>query len=647
MTRVQGGNPLTEVVNFKFPDATYEEWLDKANRALKGKDISEYNRKTYENITIKPLYTKEDLPTEYERINPDINSGNKWNMAQKVLGQTAEEVNTNLQKAIIGGQDTIAFKIPSSINKTNLKEIFKQIDVENIPFFLDGKEEIIPFYVMLAEGLKDQYQIDHFTGFIGTDPVSIFCEKGLSRENMKTFYDIWKESLQYANEQFPSLKTVYIDGTIYEKSGGNAVQQLAYSLATAVEHIEQLKEIGWSPEDSMEKMVFGFSIGSQFFMEIAKLRAARYLWKKVAETYDVDRVKMNVFAETTIVNKSKLDPYTNMLRLGGESFAAVIGQVQTLRVNPYDEVFGNVSSLGSRLGRNVHHLLREEAKLSLVSDPAGGSYFIEALSKQLIEKAWNLFLSIEDDGGILANLKDGKVQEQLATMRANKQTDFQLRKTKLIGTNQYVDITEKLHEPFESNNHEQISGYLQDKTFQQIIKRAEEDTNLNLFFTQSVEEGNRIAPIVTYRLSEPYEKLRYEVSRFEREIGKKPAVILINGNGSTDKKALSDSVAEFLRGAGIATEIRQGEDFDKIIKETGKKLYCFYGTDQELTDLFPKIEGISQKYPDKEFMIAGIQSMELQKQFEQIGIHFFINTKDNQVKFLDKIVSFLIRGEKS
>ncbi|MEL3957807.1 methylmalonyl-CoA mutase family protein [Caldifermentibacillus hisashii] len=645
MKEGNGVKQLSAAIQSTFPDVTYEQWVEAADRALKGKTIGEHYRKTYENITIKPLYTKADLPVGYERMYPATTGHNSWYIAQAVTGKTIEELHTNLLSAIRNGQNSISLTIPDCLDATAFAKLFHHIDVANIPFFIEGEEEVIPFYAFLTEGIKGSTEREKITGWIGTDPVAVFCRNRYSSQMMKTFYSIWQESLHYMNRQFPNLKTIYVDGTIYEKSGGNAVQQIAFALATAVEHIEQIKKSGWNVEQIFSKIFFGFSISSHFFMEIAKLRAARYLWKKIAESYHVPNVAMDIYAETTNGNKSKLDPYTNMLRIGGEAFAATIGQVQILRVSPYDEVFGEVSALGQRISRNIHHLFREEAKLSLVSDPAGGSYFVESLTQQLIEKAWTLFLTIEDSGGMLSSIIEGKVQNQVAEMKAVKQSDVNQRKTKLIGTNQYVDLTEKLHDPFETAKNQAHSGYLAVSDFYQVIEKVKAGTRLDQFFTKVDQASEGIQPLQCFRLSEPYEKIRFEVAKYENETGEKPTAILINCGDLKDKKLIFDEVSEWLHTAGIATEISQDNDFDKIIKESGKKLYCFCGNDQELTAAFSDIQFIVQKYPDKGFIIAGSKEADIHNKFKQIGVQLILNTQEEQVQCLERIVRFFVKGE--
>ncbi|WP_033828466.1 methylmalonyl-CoA mutase family protein [Bacillus andreraoultii] len=643
MKEVHGARQFKEVVGSKFLNARYEQWVEAANRALKGKTISEYYHRTYDHITIKPLYIKDDLPAGFERMNPSLNKNNEWKIAQFVQAETLEELNKNLLEAIKYGQDTISFQLTNNMNETSLETILHNIDLDSLPFFIVSKEEIIPFYFMLANKMN----VNTVSGFIGCDPIAVFLENGVSLDRMKTFYSLWKETILFVNQSLPNVKPIFVDGRIYEKTGGTAVQQLAFSLASAVEHIEQLKEKGMSIEDIFGKIVFGFSVGSDFFTEIAKLRAAKYLWNKIAEMYHVQNKKLPIFAETTMVNKSKLDPYTNMLRIGGEAFAAVVGGVQWLRVTPYDEVFHEISSLGTRLSYNIHHLLREEAKLSIVSDPSGGSYFIESLTRELIEKAWELFLKIEESGGMLQATKSGEIQKQVTQVRRKKQTDFYYRKIKLIGTNQYVDANEKLHVGNNCDN-EQFSGHLLDDNLDKIKEMVQAGAMLKDFFNETIDQsisGENIDPLTPYRLSERYEELRYEISHYERNIGQKPEVILISCGDTKILKSRFEFVSEFLRGGGISTVFHEGNNFDKIIKETGKKLYCFCGSEQQLMEALAPIENIIQKYPDKEFIIYGVDNDEVQEKFEQCGIHLFIKEDKNQLVVLQKIVRFLVRGD--
>ena len=225
-----------------------------------------------------------------------------------------------------------------------------------------------------------------------------------------------------------------LDGRIYGEAGGNAVHQVAYTLAAFVEHIENLKEKGLSIQEIFNKTVIGLSISSQFFPEIAKIRAVKFLLLKIAEVYRVDPkdATIKIFAETTAINKSKLDCYSNILRTGGEAFAASIGGVQILRISPFDSVFGKTSHLGVRLSRNIHHMLKEESRIEHVMDPARGSFYIEKLTNELAEKAWHQFLNIEKEGGFLKALKNGTIQKQIEDNRKKLQSDLITGKHKLL-----------------------------------------------------------------------------------------------------------------------------------------------------------------------------------------------------------------------
>ncbi len=645
MKEVKAAEHVQKMIGTEFPEVTYEQWVEKSNRVLKGNTVSDYYSETYENITVKPLYTDADLDSNTERYYPleQINSG--WKIAQTIKGDTIDEINKKLKTALDNGQNTISFQILSGLSVRQFDRLFNGIDLAGLPLYIDGKEEVIPFTVMLSEWIKDRYKPEDLSGFIGIDPLSVIMENGYSETESESFFSLWCDHIKNTADAFPNIKTVYVDGMMYGEAGANAVQQLAISLSAAVEYIEKLRQKGIKLEEIFSKIVFGLTVSSEFFMEIAKLRAARYLWSKIGEAYQIPEKyrQMDILARTTAINKSKLDPYTNMLRLGGEAFAAVIGQVQALRVDPYDSVTEKESELGARLSRNVHHLLNKEAKLSAVTDPAGGSYFVESLTKQLIEKAWALFLKMEDGGGLLQALKRGDVQKEITEVRKKRLTDFYRRKMPLIGTNRYVDTNEKIE--LSSRQQEEASSAYKLSVMQmdEIKKRIQNGASVSRFLVK--HSGNSaIEPVKPIRLSIYYEELRYKAALHEEKTGKPLKVTLIGLGEYKTFKPVTDFVSDFLLSGGIRTEIIENQPVAETVKSNPDSYYCICGTDAELENEYENIKEAVQA-AKKPVMLSGLKNSELKKRYEEAGIKSFIHSRMNQAEFLNSLLKEMIGSE--
>jgi methylmalonyl-CoA mutase len=377
---------LENMMNEKFTTTSLEDWKKKAEESLKGRPIETLSRNTYENIQLKPLYSSADqqegelsqFPGELDFRRGTESLGylkDSWKIAQKVNYKNEEDLISSLGHALEKGQNAISFEYIKE-NLDNLSIVLTEV-YEKAPFSIDAKSD----QTILLEELEKLSNREKVSGYIGMDPIALLTRNGKLPEELDNFYDAWALLIQDADRNLPNLKTVLIDSTPYLEAGANSTQELGISLAVAVFHIEELMKRGITLQTILSKLVFKYSIGANFFMEIAKLRAARFLWSKVTEAYgaDLDHQKMTISAETSSFTKTAFDPYVNILRSGNEAFAAIIGGVQYLHVQAFDELSGETSPLSERLARNTQLILKEEALLKKVMDPAVGSWYVEHL----------------------------------------------------------------------------------------------------------------------------------------------------------------------------------------------------------------------------------------------------------------------------
>ena len=195
----------------QFPKYSYEQWVEKANSVLKEKKITDYEQKIVENMLIKPLYTEDNLPNGLNQLHNTLNYYDQtWQIAQLAEGETIHEINKTLLQGIANGQNTISIKIPKYLNSTNLNELFNDLPVEKYPFFIEGNEEVIPFYLLLSQWLTDQkISTENISGFIGCDPIAITVSKGYSSEKADALYKLWRENILTLDPLFSSLRSVF------------------------------------------------------------------------------------------------------------------------------------------------------------------------------------------------------------------------------------------------------------------------------------------------------------------------------------------------------------------------------------------------------------------------------------------------------
>ncbi|MFL6560236.1 MAG: methylmalonyl-CoA mutase subunit beta, partial [Bacillus sp. (in: firmicutes)] len=483
---------------------------------------------------------------------------NDWLVAQQISYQTAEELQKILEQSFVKGQTAISFKVSKDLLalETTLAELLSVFYCK-YPFAINAKGLQIPFLAELERMVEKEGVIDKVSGYIGADPVAIFAEEGCISEE---FFHNWVQNIIRSNQKLPKLRTILIDTVPYHRGGASAVQELGIAVAVGLFYLERLQDAGLELDGIFEKMIFQFSIGGHFFMEIAKLRAARILWNRISSVYGAadEKCKMHIAAETSTFTKTINDPHVNLLRAGNEAFAAVVGGVQYLHVSPFDDLTGS-TPFSERIARNTQLLLKEEAHLKKVIDPAGGSWYVEELTNNLAEKAWGFFQTIEANGGILEVLKSNWLQREITSVYQKRSQDVQTRKKSIVGTNVYANLEE-------------------------IVTPKKTQTKYS-YFTNLENSLIKVDAIPDRRLAEPFEELRNKAVYLEEKYGSKPTVGMICLGGLKQHKARLDFIKGFLAAGGLKAEeskpIVSLESARQFVIENPAKFYCLCGTNDE------------------------------------------------------------------
>jgi len=361
-------------------------------------------------------------------------------------------------------------------------------------------------------------------------------------------------------------------------------------------------------------------MGCEFFIELAKLRAARIVWGRIASLYGAGQQAggMEIAAETSRFTMTVTDPQVNLLRTADEAFAAVLAGVQYLHITPFDEITGS-TPLSERIARNIQLILKEETQLKKIIDPAGGSWYLETLTNQLAGEAWAFFQRIEAKGGILEVVKNNWLQEQVEATFIKRNEDIQTRKKSIVGTNVYVKVDENPPEPVP-------------------IKTQAADIHAG--------PGIQIASIPQRRLSEPYEQLRYRAKQLEAKLGTPAAVgMLCLGNLKQHKPRL-DFIKGFLAPGGIQTiesrPIFDLEEAKQFVKQEQPKWVCLCGSDDHYGQMgLELLSALKTEFSHLVFCLAGLPGQEKQEQWKQEGIELFIHAKSNCYETLSAIITSL------
>ncbi|WP_066312496.1 methylmalonyl-CoA mutase subunit beta [Bacillus sp. FJAT-29814] len=598
---------METIKNQTFAANSLDDWKAKAEESLRGRKVETLQNATYENIILKPLYTSHD-----EQPVPDYSGGSDfrrgtsplgyitrdWKVAQRLTAQSPEQLKQKLHHAVEKGQTAISVEVSKDIAE-NFSDIVGEL-VTQYPFAINAKWE----KAKLLNQLKNDA-----TGYIANDPISLFAKEGAIESE---YLHNWCEEVLQAAEKFPNLRTVLVDTSPYHNGGANAVQELAISAAAGVFYIQQLTEVGMPIDQALSKMVFQFSIGSNFFMELAKLRAARIVWNKITELFgaETNARKMHMAAETSYFTKTIHDHHVNLLRSANEAFAAVLGGVHYLHVVPFDKLTG-ANDFSERIARNIQLILKEEAHLKKVVDPAGGSWYIEALTTELAEKAWEFFQQIDANGGLLEALKTNWLQQQIAVIYEKRNLDIQTRKQSIIGTNVYAKLDE-------------------------LVPQYKQETNIERQF-MAVQQR---------RLAEPYEELRQQARQFTEKTGSVPSVAMLCLGELKQHKPRLDFMKGFLAAGGIHTieskPIFTLEDAQQYFASLKTNYVCFCGTNEQYEQMGHEIlKALKLEFPSLNVLLAGLPEKVQQAQWEEEGINQFIHVKSNCYEALRNILSVM------
>ncbi len=431
----------------EFPQITKEAWLNQVTKDLKGKDFKEtLVWQSLEGFAINPYYAEEDLkniPIKAIQEAQKNDSSTSWQNRSLIPYTNAKDTNLLIINYLKNGVNEITIDFgTTNISEQDLIRLLNNIKLSETPIYFKT-----PHREALLTNLKKFIHYQPKGGFV-TD----FLSKSFSSESTIIDKDAWestKNTITQTNE-YPAFRAITVESHAFHNAGANAVQELAFTLASAVNYLDKLTNLGLSIEQIIPKIEFSISIGTNYFVEIAKLRALRYLWSKIGESYNATLFASNcaLHCQTSSFYDATLSPYTNMLRATTEAMSATMGGCDSLTVLAYDSVLGleEKSDLGERIAKNVSILMKEEAHLDKTNDPSAGSYYIESLTYKLATTAWDLFLKVEKMGGIEEAFEQGFIQDEIEKSYQSKVKSLQNGKI-MVGVNKFRMEAENQEKP--------------------------------------------------------------------------------------------------------------------------------------------------------------------------------------------------------
>ena len=605
-------NTKSEKLFTESPPVPTEKWEEVITADLKGAD---YERKlvwkTGEGFNVRPYYRAENLEGikflgsqagEFPYVR-GTHAHNRWRVHQTVSVVCPKEANAEALKILNAGVDSLGFCIASAdFSAADLDMLLKDICIPAVEITFCGEKMANVAELVLAKVEKEGIAKEDVRIAFCIDPlVKGLSSKGdfCSPNGEKCIARIVE--LIHKTKEYKHVRIVTVAGQTFGNSGSTIVEELAFTLSAGHDYLVRLTDAGLDVDAAARKLRFSFSVSSNYFMEIAKFRAARMLWANIVKGYGPAKncaCKMQIHAETSRWNQTVYDPYVNMLRGTTEAMSATIAGVHSLEVMPFDASFENPTEFSKRIARNVELLLKNESHFDQVVDPAGGSYYVENLTQSIAAEAWKLFLEIEEKGGYTEAYKAGLIVERIKASAAAKDKNIATRRQTLLGANQYPNFTE-------------VAG-------KEITAES---------VTRKQAEGNVLVP---YRGAMAFEEMRLQVDRS----GKEPKAFMLTCGNLGMARARSQFSCNFFACAGIKvidnTYFKSIEEGAKAALESKAQIVVVCASDDDYAEAAPKVKELLGGKAI--LVVAGAPACA--PELEAQGITNFINVKSNVLETL-------------
>ncbi len=673
----QGNTQDKPEIDFgEFAPATYAEWREAAIAALKGADFDKkLFTKLVEGITLNPIYNRGDVSVDippagqfpYRRGTKALGYAEQpLIVAQSIPAKTPEDFNRRVLHDLDRGLTAVNIQLNCRCGlRLGKQEAWDKalagIVLDCVPVYITpGSCGLAALGMFLNTYVKGGYDLAKLSGGVLYDPLAKALSKGslCGGKGLCAYYDQMATMTKWAVKNAPEFQTIGISGLPYADAGASAIEEVSAMLATAVAYLRAMEERGLSIDDTVKHMRFTVGIGSNLFLEIAKIRALRELWATIVKSCggSEEAAKIKLHARTSFWSLSKVDPWVNMLRGTAQAFSAIMGGVDSLDVLPFDTAVRTPDEFSRRIARNTQLILSGECNLDKVVDPAGGSWYIESLTNEVSHKIWDLFRDIEKEGGIAKALKSSWLQNKVNATAAKRYELADQRRQSIVGINQYVNLDEKklevTEEPTCCKGHscKNAEPTLPEVVFcVDSVRKAAEAGNpsclINKALCQQAEckcgEPFEIEALPQRRLSERFESLLAKADAWVAEKGGRPMVFFANMGPLRQHKARADFSRDFLRAGGLDVIYPAGfptpEEAAKAAAESGTDVCVICSTDDTYPELVPAFcKALKELKPEMMIALAGYPA-DYVESFKAAGVDIFIHVKANCYNTLEAI----------
>ncbi|MEM9253034.1 MAG: methylmalonyl-CoA mutase family protein [Planctomycetota bacterium] len=702
-----------------FPAVSYDQWRQAVERDLAGAPFDKrLVTHTYEGVDLQPVYTAEDWPSDgdpsgfpgfrpstrgtdalggaacgwdvrQEHLDPDLGASNRAIHDDLDGGVTSLQVRLDAAARI--GLDAdhpaaaeIAARDGIPLNHADDWDVLLDgvlLDIAGIA--LEAGAAVIPATAQLVTLLRRRHvPLDKARGALNADPLAVLARRGEYPVSLDVAMRQLGDLAVWTDHNLPRFTAVRVGVAPYHHAGATATQDLAFSMATAVAYLRAMTDAGLSPDAAARQLMFSFGIGTNLFLAVAKLRAARRLWAQVAAhcgvSDDLARTGMTMHVRASKRVLTQRDPYVNMLRGTVCTFAAAAAGAQIITCEPFDKALGLPDPFSRRIARNTQAILAEESHLARVVDPAGGSWMVESLTDQLCTEAWPIFQDIERRGGMAEALTTGWVAEQIDSAFAPRMKNIARRKDAVTGVSEFPNLGEKpvearaadrpslMHAAHERLRH-QRHEYRADApaTLDSLAAAASVTTDPGLITAHAVaaaeagatlgqlsdaifadRDGQFIAPLAPHPYAEPFEHLRDASDRFLALTGLRPRIVLVNLGPVAHHTARATFSQNFFEAGGIEpvpTPPITG-DVNDIANEAAQAFWnaqatmaCLCSSDKLYPDLVPDVARALKAAGCEQLVLAGTPG-EHEQAYRDAGVDRFIFIKCDVLNTLTEML---------
>jgi len=635
----------------------FEDWKKAAEAELKGKPFSDICHKTSEGIDIKPLYTAEDLEN-IENLNTfpgffpflrgpyaTMYTNRPWTVRQYAGFSTAEESNAFYRKNLAAGQKglSVAFdlathrgydsdhpRVVGDVGKAgvaidtveDMKILFDQIPLDQMSVSMTMNGAVIPIMAMFIVAAQEQnVSKEKLNGTIQNDILKEFMVRNTYIYPPAPSMRIVSDIIEYTSKYMPKFNSISISGYHMHEAGANAVQELAFTLADGLEYARAAISKGLDIDSFAPRLSFFFGMGMNFFMEISKLRAARFLWAETMKQFNPKNFRsltLRTHCQTSGWSLTEQDPYNNIIRTTVEAMAAALGGTQSLHTNSFDEALGLPTEFSAKIARNTQLILASETHIPEVIDPMGGSYYVESLTHSLITRARELMKQVEDLGGMTKAIQAGMPKMKIEESSARRQALIDQGKEVIVGVNKYQSKDATSVDVLEIDN-----ASVREKQIHRLneVKANRNKTEVEqalAHLTQVCKEGGNLleaavdAASKRATLGEISEAMEKVFTRYETNIKTVSGVYGKEYAENEEFQALSARIKDFETANGRRPRIllaKLGQDGHDRGARVVASAYADLGFDVDMGPLFQTPEECARQAIENDVHAVGVSSL--------------------------------------